>query len=104
MPLGVFGFGFPEAKGGGTVIEYIDELRNFIKDHKLVAVLVGSGFLFCLLRSFWFVIKLLFIFALLAVTVLLAFNLAGKAVQNKEQLLGPSQSMKMDWQIVSSRI
>jgi len=75
--------------------EYLDLALDYLKEHKLVAAIVGFLFIILLIRNFWFLVKLLVVLALGAVAIFLLFSLVGDATKTKKDLIGPDESSRL---------
>lgn len=76
-------------------MEYIDLALDYLKDHRFVAAIIAIVFLILLIRNFWFLIKMLVILALGLLAVVLLFSFIGKAKKEKEDLLKPEESSRL---------
>jgi hypothetical protein len=77
-------------------MEIIDWALDYLKDHKLVAALMGVLFVLLLIRNFWFLVKLLVVLAIGVVAVSVILSLIGKATKEKKDLLRPGKSSRME--------
>jgi MFS superfamily sulfate permease-like transporter len=73
-------------------MEYLDLALDYLKDHKLVAALIAMLFVILLIRSFWFLVKLLVILALAAVALVLVSSFLGEVTKKKKDLMAPGDS------------
>ena len=75
--------------------QYLDLALDYLKEHKLVAAIVGFFFIILLIRNFWFLVKLLVVLALGAVAVFLFLSFVGDAAKTKKDLIAPDESSRL---------